>query len=64
MDVKGLSQAEWMKIYIGKKCDVAGTLDEQNRPNFQTITKDGHLTGWRYGDNLEQAKKAADIDGK
>ncbi|GAB6193134.1 hypothetical protein [Desulfocastanea catecholica] len=66
MDIyrKSLSQQEWMKIYIGRKCDVAGTLDEQNRPIFQTISKDGILTGWRYGDDLEQAKKAADNDGK
>jgi hypothetical protein len=59
MELKNLSQEEWLKIYIGRKTDVAGTLDEQDRPIFQTITKNGELTGCTFSD-LDAARQAAD----
>jgi hypothetical protein len=59
-----LNTQTWIVVYTGKFADVAGILDEQRRPIFQTMTKHGDLTGWRYSSNLAQAKKAADEDGK
>jgi hypothetical protein len=59
-----LNSRTWEIVYTGKLADVAGILDEQRRPIFQTMTKKGDLTGWRYNSNLAQAKKAADEDGK
>jgi len=60
-----LNQETWTKIYTGKKADVFGIYGEKrNQKIFQTADKDGNLTGWRYGNNIQQAKKAADEDGK
>jgi hypothetical protein len=53
-----------MTVYVGRKCDVSGILGERSQPIFQTMTKTGELTGWRYGNNLQAAKKSADEDGK
>jgi hypothetical protein len=55
-----LNNEAWTVVYSGKVTDVVGILDEQGRNVYQTIGKtDGVLSGWRYGDNLAQATKAA-----
>jgi len=59
-----LSKEVWEKVYTGKLADVAAILGENEKPIYQTMTKAGELTGWRYDNNLAQAKKAADEDGK
>lgn len=45
--------------FLGRKADVVGTLDEQDKPIFQIITKDGKLTGYTFSD-LDAARQAAD----
>ena len=58
--MKALNNEAWTVVYAGKVTDVAGILDDQDRSVYQTIGKeDGVLSGWRYGDNLAQATKAA-----
>ena len=59
-----LNRETWTRVYIGKKADVFGIYGQRNQKIFQTADKDGNLTGWRYSNDIQQAKKAADEDGK
>jgi hypothetical protein len=60
-----LNNETWTKVYTGKKADVFGIYGPgYKKLIFQTADKDGNLTGWRYGNNIRQAKKAADEDGR
>ena len=60
-----LNSETWTKVYTGELADVYGIYGPQRGQKiFQTANKAGELTGWRYSNNFQQAKKAADEDGK